>query len=73
MEMGLKGDTKVKFTQQANLVESHCVSNFTMKIVTMTMHIFLKHAYLDQKLYIRIYLRRPKEMKVRTFTSTSLV
>ena len=37
MERVLKGDTKAEFLQQANLVGSHTVANFTMVIAAMTL------------------------------------
>ena len=69
MERVLKGDAKAKFTQQANLVESHTVGNFTRVMTTMTVHIFPVLVYQDQKQYMYRYLRKPKTMKVRTFTT----
>ena len=69
IERVLKGDTKVKFTQQAILVGSRTVSNFTTVVATMTVHIFPVLAYKDQKLYIYRNLRKPKTMKVHTFTT----
>ena len=35
----------------------------------MTVNIFLKHNYQDYKQYLRRYQRKPKEMKVHTFTT----
>ena len=49
IERVLKGDTKAKFTQQANLVGSCTVANITTVMATMTVHIFLVLAYQDQK------------------------
>ena len=69
MERVLKGDAKAKFTQQANLVESHTVGNFTRVMTTMTVHIFPVLVYQDQKQYMYRYLRKPKTMKVCTFTT----
>ena len=71
MEQVLKGDAKGEFTQQANFVGSCAVGNFST-VKKMTMHIFPVLAYQDQKRYMYRYLRKPKEMKVRTFT-TSLI
>ena len=67
MQRVLKGDAKAEFTQQANLVESCTVGNFTTLMATMTLHIFSVLAYQDQKQYIYRYLRKPKKMKVYTF------
>ena len=69
MERVLKGDAKAEFTQQVNLVGSCTVGNFTTVMATMTMHIFPVLAYQDQKWYMYRYLRKPKTMKVRTFTT----
>ena len=40
MERLLKGEAKAEFTQQANLVGSCTMGNFTTVMVTMTVHIF---------------------------------
>ena len=40
MERVLRGNTKAKFTQQANLVRSCIFQIFTMVMATMTLHIF---------------------------------
>ena len=69
MERVLKGDAKAEFTQQANLVGSCTVGNFTTVMATMTVHIFPVLAYQDQKRYMYRYLRKPKTMKVCTFTT----
>ena len=52
----LKGDAKTEFTQLTNLVGSR-------------VHIFPVLAYQDEKGYIYRYLRKPKTMKVRIFTT----
>ena len=49
MEWVLKGDAKAESTEQANLVESYTVGNFTTVMATMTMHIFSVLAYQDKK------------------------
>ena len=69
MERVLKGDAKAEFLQQANLVGSHTVANFTTVMATMTVHIFPTYAYCDQRQYMQRYLRKPHEMKVRSFTT----
>ena len=69
MERVLKGDAKAKFLQQANLVGSRAVANFAMVMVTMTLHVFLTYAYRDQRQYVQKYLRKPPDMKVRSFTT----
>ena len=69
MERVLKGVAKAEFTQQANLVGSDTVGNFTTLMATMTVHIFPVLAYQDQKRYMYKYLRKPKTMKLRTFTT----
>ena len=43
MERVLKGDTKDKFLQKANVVGSHTVANFTMVMATMTVHVFCRY------------------------------
>ena len=47
MERVLKGDAKAEFLQQANLVGSRTVANFTTVMVTMTVHVFPTYAYCD--------------------------
>ena len=59
-----------KFTQQANLVVSCTVGNFIMVMAIMTVHIFLLLAHQEQKWYMYRYLKKPKTIKVRTFTTS---
>ena len=47
MERVLKGDARAELTQQANLVRSHTVGNFTTEMATITLHIFLVLANQD--------------------------
>ena len=58
MERVLQGDAKAQFTQQANLV-----------MATMPVYIFPVLAYQDQKRYMYRDVKKPKPMKVRTFTT----
>ena len=69
MEWVLKGDAKAEFTQQANLERSLTVGNYSTVMATMTVHIFPVLAYQDQKRYIYRYLRKPKTVKIHTFTT----
>ena len=46
-ERVLKGDAKAEFTQQADLVGSRTIGNFTEVKATMTVHIFPVLAYQD--------------------------
>ena len=69
MEWVLKGDAKAEFTQQANLVGSCTMGNFITVMATMTVHIFPILAYQDQKQYMYRHLRKPKTIKVHTFTT----
>ena len=69
MERVLKGDAKAEFTQRANLVGSCTVHNFTTVMATMSVHIFSVLAYQDQKWHMYKYVRKPKTMKVYTFTT----
>ena len=48
-ERVLKGDSKDEFLQQANLVGSCIVTNFTMVIVSMTVYVFPTYAYHGQR------------------------
>ena len=45
----LKGDAKAEYLQQANLVSSWTVTNFTTVMSTMTVHIFPTYTYCDQR------------------------
>ena len=65
----MKCDAKAKFFRQANLVGSCKVANFTMVIATMTVHIFPTFGYCDQRQYMKRYLRKPLDIKVRSFTT----
>ena len=62
----LKGDAIAKFLQKANLVGSCTVANFTTVMATITVHTY---AYCDKRRYMQSYLRKPPEMKVRSFTT----
>ena len=64
METVLKGDAKTEFVQQANLVQSHTVANFTTVMAIMTVNFFPIYAYCDQSQYMQRYLRKYHEMKV---------
>ena len=48
VEKGLKNDVKAEFLQQADLVGSRTVANFTTIIAHMTVHIFPTYAYPDE-------------------------
>ena len=69
MERVLVGDIKAEFWQQANLAGSHIVANFTAVMEKMTGHIIPTYANINQRQYMQRYLRKPPEMKVRTFTT----
>ena len=69
IERVLKGYAKAEFTQQTNLVGSRSVGNFTTVMAIMTMHICPVLAFQDQKRYMYRDLRKPKTMKVCTFTT----
>ena len=69
IERMLKGDAKAEFRQQANLVGSCTVANFTTVMATMTVHVFPTYAYRDQRRYMQRYLKKPPDMKVRSFTT----
>ena len=69
MEWVLNGDAKAEFPQQANLVGSCTVKNFTTIMATMTAHIFPAYTYRDQRQYMQRYLKKPPDMKVRSFTT----
>lgn len=72
MERVLTGDAKAEFLQQANLAGARTVANFTTVMNTMTAHIFPTYANRDQRRYMQRYLRKPPDMKVRTFTTRLL-
>ena len=69
MERVMKGDAKAEFLQQANLVGTRTVANFNTVMATMTVHVFPTYAYRDQRRYMQTYLKKPHEMKVRSFTT----
>ena len=72
MEKVLKGDANAELLQQANLVGSCTVANFTTIMVIMTVHVFPTYAYCDQRHYMQRYLRKPPDMKVRSFISRQI-
>ena len=49
MERVLKDDAKAIFYQQANLIGSPIVANFTTVMATMTVHVFSTYAHHDQR------------------------
>ena len=69
MERVLKNNDKAEFLQQANLVGICTVAFFTTVMATMNVHIFPTYAYCDQRQYIQRYLKKPPDMKVRSFTT----
>ena len=69
MERVQKDGSKAEFTQQANFIGICNVGNFTTVMATITVHYFPVLAYQDQKRSMYRYLRKPKTMKVRTFTT----
>ena len=71
MKRVLKGDAKAEFTQQADLVGSCTVGNFSTLMATMTVQIFPVLVYQDQKQYMNKFLRKYKTMKVGAFTTTT--
>ena len=69
MEWVLKGEAKAKFLQQANSVGTCTVANFSTVMATMTVHVFSTYAYCYQRRYMQRYLRKPSDMKLRSFTT----
>ena len=65
----MERELKVDAIQQANLVGSYTVANFNKVMATMTVQVFLTYAYCDQRRYIQRYLKKPPDMKVRSFTT----
>ena len=49
----VKGGAKAEFTQQANLVGSCSLANFTTVMATMTLYVFPTYAYCDQRRYMQ--------------------
>ena len=68
-ERVLKGDAKAKFLQQAYLGGGCTVANFTTVMVTMTVLVFPTYAYCNQRQYMQRYLRKPPDIKARSFTT----
>ena len=69
MERVLKDDAKAVLLQQANLVCSGTVANFTMVVATMTVHVFPTYAYWSQRQYMQRYLEKPPDIKARSFAT----
>ena len=68
-ERVLKGDVRAEFTQQANLVGSCTVANFTTVMAIMTSCIFPTYISCNQRQYMQRYLRKLPNMKIRIFTT----
>ena len=64
MEWVLKGDAEAEFLQNANLVGSCVLANFTKVMATMALHVFPTYAYHDQRQYMQKFLRKPPDTRV---------
>ena len=64
---GAEGDTKAEFHQNANLVGSRTVANFTTVMETMTVHVFPIYAYCNQRQFMQRYLRKLPDIKLWSF------
>ena len=65
----LQGDAKAEFDRQADNAGNQTVANFQSVMTAMTVHVFPRYAYRDQKRYLQRYLAKPVDMKVRTFST----
>ena len=48
-----------------DIITPHKVANFDTALQAMAKHIFPTHTYCEQKRYLRRYLKKPTDMKVR--------
>ena len=65
----LQGDAKAEFDKQARDAGNETAANFRAVMTAMTVHVFPRFAYRDQKRYLQRYLGKPADMKVRTFST----
>ena len=65
----LQGDAKAEFDKQARNAGNQTAANFESVMTAMTVHVFPRYAYRDQKRYLQRYLQKPTDMKVRTFST----
>ena len=65
----LQGDAKAEFEKQARDAGNETAANFRIVMTAMTVHVFPRFAYRDQKRYLQRYLAKPSDMKVRTFST----
>ena len=65
----LTGDAKATFEQKARDITSHTVANFDTALKATTKHVFPTHAFRKQKRYLRRYIDKPTDMKVRKFVT----
>ena len=68
----LKGTAVTKYGNVAREQGAQTVQNFKIVVKELTKFFFPQHALRIQKRYIRRFIRKPKDMKFRTFVSRVL-
>ena len=68
----LKGTAVTKYGNVAREAGPSTVQNFKIVVKELTKYFFPQHAVRIQKRYIRRFLKKPKDMKFRTFVSCVL-
>ena len=67
MRMVLKGDAYTYFNQYFTTVGNEDDVMFILGIQALTSHIFPQRALRMQKRYMRLYMRKPRDMKMRVY------
>ena len=60
----LQGDAKAEFNRHVDNTGNQTVANFQSVMTAMTVHVFPRYAYRDQKRYQQRYLAKPADMKL---------
>jgi hypothetical protein len=65
----LKGDALAHFTQAAISAGAETADNYVLCVRSLTTHVFPQRALRIQKRYMRRYMRKPRDMRMRVFRS----
>ena len=70
MRTVLKGDAYTYFSQFFTMVGNEDDVTFYLGVQALTSHIFPQRALRMQKRYMRRYMRKPRDMKMRVYRKT---
>ena len=72
-ERFLKGDAYTYFNQDFTTVGNEDDVTFILGVQALTSHIFPQRALRIQKRYMRCYMRKPRDMKMRVYRNRVVV